>query len=99
MSKLKQLREERGLPQKAVAKSVGITTSYYGMIELETRRPSLKLIKRLNVFFISHISTNIYRIRLKNLIETDTLIIIISNKCHGKKNQMYKVYGTVTNRI
>ena len=43
MSKLKQLREERGLLQKAVAKSVGITTSYYGMIELGTRRPSLDL--------------------------------------------------------
>ena len=51
MSKLKQLREERGLPQKAVAKSVGITTSYYGMIELGTRRPSLDLAIRICKYF------------------------------------------------
>lgn len=47
MSKLKQLREERGLPQK----SVGITTSYYGMIELGTRRPSLDLAIRICKYF------------------------------------------------
>ena len=51
MSKLKQLREERGLPQKAVAKSVGLTTSYYGMIELGPRRPSLDLAIRICKYF------------------------------------------------
>ena len=51
MSKLKQLREERGLLQKAVAKSVGITTSYYGMIELGTRRPGLDLAIRICKYF------------------------------------------------
>lgn len=51
MSKLKQLREERGLLQKAVAKSVGITTSYYGMIELGIRRPSLDLAIRICKYF------------------------------------------------
>ncbi|HBF3155534.1 TPA: helix-turn-helix transcriptional regulator, partial [Clostridioides difficile] len=37
MNNLKELRTERNLKQKDVALKVGITTSYYGMIESGTR--------------------------------------------------------------
>lgn len=51
MNKLKEFRAQMGIPQKAVAKAVGITTSYYGMIELGVRKPSLKLAIDLAKFF------------------------------------------------
>ena len=41
MNNLKELRTERNLKQKDVALKVGITTSYYGMIESGTRVPRL----------------------------------------------------------
>ena len=40
-SKLVQLRKDKGLKQKDVAKEIGITASYYGMIKLGKRNPSL----------------------------------------------------------
>ena len=43
MNNLKELRTERNLKQKDVALKVGITTSYYGMIESGTRVPSLAI--------------------------------------------------------
>ena len=51
MNKLKKLRSQSNLTQKAVAKAVGITTSYYGMIELGVRKPSLTLAMDLAKFF------------------------------------------------
>ena len=51
MNKLKELRAQSNLTQKAVAKAVGITTSYYGMIELGVRKPSLTLAMDLAKFF------------------------------------------------
>lgn len=51
MNKLKELRIQSKLPQKAVAKAVGITTSYYGMIELGVRKPNLSLAIELAKFF------------------------------------------------
>ena len=46
------LRELRGsTKQKEVAKQVGITTSYYGMIETGSRKPSLDVAMRLAKHF------------------------------------------------
>lgn len=50
-TKLKKLREQRGLLQKDIAGSIGITTSYYGMIELGTRQPSIVVAHKLSDFF------------------------------------------------
>lgn len=41
--RLIELRKERGWRQKDVAEKVGITVSYYGMIEAGVRTPSLML--------------------------------------------------------
>lgn len=51
MSKLKKLRNEKNLKQREVAKALGITTSYYGMIEIGTRRPSLNLAIKISRYF------------------------------------------------
>lgn len=51
MSKLKKLRKEKNLKQREVAKALGITTSYYGMIEIGTRRPSLNLAIKISRYF------------------------------------------------
>lgn len=51
MSNLKKLRKERNLKQREVAKAIGITTSYYGMIEIGTRRPSLNLAIKISRYF------------------------------------------------
>ena len=51
MNRLKELRAQNNLTQKAVARAVGITTSYYGMIEVGVRKPSLSLAMDLARFF------------------------------------------------
>lgn len=51
MNKLKKLRKEKNLKQREVAKALGITTSYYGMIEIGTRRPSLNLAIKISRYF------------------------------------------------
>lgn len=51
MNRLKELRAQNNLTQKAVARAIGITTSYYGMIELGVRKPSLSLAMDLARFF------------------------------------------------
>jgi putative transcriptional regulator len=45
------LRNKRNLKQKDVAKAVGVTTSYYGMIELGERNPCLELAGKIANFF------------------------------------------------
>lgn len=51
MNILKQLREEKNVSQAEVAKQIGITTSYYGMIEGCTRKPSLSVAIKLAKYF------------------------------------------------
>ncbi|MFR3499765.1 MAG: helix-turn-helix transcriptional regulator, partial [Paraclostridium bifermentans] len=41
MNDLKKLRKKIKVTQKDVAENIGITTSYYGMIETGVRVPSL----------------------------------------------------------
>ena len=50
-NQLKFLRTTNGLQQKDVAKAIGVTTSYYGMIEIGTRKPSLIIALKLAKFF------------------------------------------------
>lgn len=50
-NKLKSLRQENNLSQKDVAIATGITTSYYGMIEVGARKPSLLVAKKLASVF------------------------------------------------
>lgn len=51
MNKLKVLREEKSLTQYEIAEIVGITTSYYGMIESGVRTPSLPIALKLSKYF------------------------------------------------
>lgn len=51
LDKLVLLRASRGLRQQDVASRVGITTSYYGMIEQGVRTPQLRIAYRLANFF------------------------------------------------
>lgn len=60
MNKLKELRAQNNLTQKAVARAVGITTSYYGMIELGVRKPSLTLAMDLAEFFNTSVEEIFY---------------------------------------
>lgn len=45
------LRKNKNFRQKDVAKALGITTSYYGMIEQGCRTPNLKLANEIANFF------------------------------------------------
>ena len=49
--KLINLRKQRCLKQKDVALALRFTTSYYGMIELGVRTPSLEHAKNIADFF------------------------------------------------
>ena len=50
-TKLQELRKSKGISQKDVAKALGVTTGYYGMIELGKRKPSLKTAFQIANFF------------------------------------------------
>lgn len=49
--KLIETRKNKGLKQKDVAKRLGITASYYGMIEQGVRKPNLTLALALEDLF------------------------------------------------
>lgn len=51
LDKLTMLRLSRGLRQQDVALGIGITTSYYGMIEQGVRLPQLHVAYKLAHFF------------------------------------------------
>lgn len=48
---LKELRDSRNLKQKDISKIIGVSTSYYGMIEQGTRTPILEIAKKVSEFF------------------------------------------------
>lgn len=50
-ARLAKLRIERDLTQMDVAKTLGITRAFYGMIETGDRNPSLKLAQKIADFF------------------------------------------------
>ncbi|AOT72940.1 transcriptional regulator [Geosporobacter ferrireducens] len=45
------MRKKKNLNQLDVAKSLGVTTSYYGMIEQGVRTPSLDLAAKIAKYF------------------------------------------------
>jgi len=45
------LRKQKSKKQKDIAEAIGITTSYYGMIEVGDRTPSLKYAKAIADYF------------------------------------------------
>lgn len=45
--KLSKLREERKMTQEDVANAVGISRSFYGLIEIGERNPTFGLAKRI----------------------------------------------------
>lgn len=49
--RLKSLRKEKGINQKAVAEAIGITTSAYSNYEQGTREPSLEILVALCKFY------------------------------------------------
>lgn len=49
--KLKELRKEKGVSQKEVAKAIGITLSAYSNYEQGTREPSYTILKNLCIYY------------------------------------------------
>lgn len=49
--RLKQLREEKGVTQKDVAKAIGVTTSAYANYEQGIREPSIDILKNLCKYY------------------------------------------------
>lgn len=50
-TRLIQMRQKQGLSQSQVANKLGITRSFYGMIETGDRNPTLGLAKKIAEFF------------------------------------------------
>lgn len=48
---LKKAREESNYTVKEIAESINISEDYYYKIEAKTRNPSIKVAKRLEMFF------------------------------------------------
>jgi putative transcriptional regulator len=49
--KLIQLRKERQISQDKVAKDLGISRAFYGMIEQASRNPTLRLAKEIAKYY------------------------------------------------
>lgn len=55
INKLLQYRSCNNLKQKEVAKAIGVSTSYYGMIETGVRNPNLETAYKIAKYFNSSI--------------------------------------------
>ncbi|WP_243186750.1 helix-turn-helix transcriptional regulator [Clostridium intestinale] len=64
-NKLLQYRTCNNLKQKEVAKAVGVSTSYYGMIETGVRNPNLEIAHKIAKYFNTSIE-NIFFESLNN---------------------------------
>lgn len=51
MSKLKELRLQKGLSQQELAIKVNVTPKYIGFLENNERTPSLKVAKEISLVF------------------------------------------------
>lgn len=49
-NELKKMREKKGLYQKDLAKLIGCSEDYYGMIERKEKTPSVKVAKEIERF-------------------------------------------------
>lgn len=70
-----RLRTQRKLKQRQVASSLGITTSYYGMIEQGVRTPSLKTSKKIADF---------YGVNVEEIFFTSTNNSMLSDYSYGE---------------
>lgn len=60
MSKLLMFRKENAFTQREMAKKIGVSVSYYAMIELELRNPSYNFIKKFISAFPNSDAVNIF---------------------------------------
>ena len=60
MSSLLMFRRNQDLTQKEMAKKIGVSDSYYGMIETEVRSPSYNFIKKFMEAFPDRDVVNIF---------------------------------------
>ncbi len=60
MSSLLMFRRNQDLTQKEMAKKIGVSDSYYGMIETEVRSPSYNFIKKFMAAFPDSDVVNIF---------------------------------------
>lgn len=60
MSSLLMFRRKQALTQKEMAKKIGVSDSYYGMIETEVRSPSYNFIKKFMAAFPDSDIVNIF---------------------------------------
>ncbi|MBU5669575.1 helix-turn-helix transcriptional regulator [Peptoniphilus sp. MSJ-1] len=51
MTRLKQLRLEKGMSQSELSKAVGVSPKYISFLENGERTPSLRIAKRIADFF------------------------------------------------
>ncbi|ABY92010.1 MAG: helix-turn-helix transcriptional regulator [Thermoanaerobacter sp.] len=72
--KLKELRIKNNLLQKDVAEVIGITPSYYGMIEQGVRTPTLPVAKKIAEFFNSTIEELFFE-DVNNIMLSDKRVI------------------------
>ncbi len=49
--KIKQIRKDKGLQQKAIASEIGLDQSNYNKIENDKREPSVEVLQKLSVIF------------------------------------------------
>lgn len=76
-TKLIELREKRGLTQEEVATMVGISRSFYGLIETGLRNPTYGLAKKIaRIFNVDaeslFLDLDSFRMKLDNNILTGT---------------------------
>lgn len=67
-TKLIELRNNKDLKQKHIAKAVEITTSYYGMIEQGVRTPTLEVAKKIADFFETTVEDLFFEERNNSLL-------------------------------
>lgn len=65
---LKNIRKKYNLKQREIAEAVGITTSYYGMIERGVRNPTLDLAKKIAEFLNTSIEEIFFEDKNNNLL-------------------------------
>lgn len=70
--KLIELRNLKDLKQKDIAKMIGISTSYYGMIEQGVRTPNLQLAQKISKIFDSNVEDIFFTQINNNMLDKQT---------------------------
>ena len=89
--RLKEIRKERGLKQKEIAKLIGISPMAYSYYEREERQPDIKTLKKISELFnvpVDYIIENENE-RLEKLTDEERKIINKYRKlCEKNKNKI-----------